>query len=52
MFNKGSQPTITELAVEWADSVIELADSTADSGANPLKNGLWVWAFRPILCLF
>ena len=45
MFDRGSRPTITESAVESADSISEVADSTADSATNPLKIGLWVWAF-------
>ena len=31
--------------LESADSELELADSTADSAANPLRNGLKVRAF-------
>ena len=34
-----------ESVVEWADSELESADSTADSATNPLEIGLWVWAF-------
>ena len=46
MFNMESWSTITESAVELADSNPESADSTTDSAANPLKIGLWVWALR------
>ena len=46
MFNTGSRPTITKSVVESADSGIESANSTADSAANPLKIGLWVWALK------
>ena len=46
MFDRESQPTMTESVVEWADSGIEAADSTADYAENPLKIGLWVWAFK------
>ena len=38
MFDRESRRTITE-------SVVESADSTTDSAKNPLKIGLWVWAF-------
>ena len=37
MFDTGSRPTITKSVVESTDSGIELADSNADSAANPLK---------------
>ena len=48
MFNTGSWLTITKSVVEAADSGIESANSTADSAANPLKIGLWVWAFSKV----
>ena len=45
IFDMESQSTIVKSVVESADSGIESADSTADSATNPLKIGLWVWAF-------
>ena len=44
MFNRESQPIITESVVESADSVVESADSTANFTADPVKIGLWVRA--------
>ena len=49
MYDRGSLPIITELVVESADSVIGSADSTTDFTADPVKIGLWVWAFG-IIC--
>ena len=51
MFNTGSRLTITKSVVEsdvsgleLADSVVESADSTTDSAADPVKISLWVQA--------
>ena len=49
MYDRGSLPIITELVVESADSVVGSADSTTDFTADPVKIGLWVWAFG-IIC--
>ena len=46
MFDRESQPTITESVEESADSEVESADSTTDSVKNPLEIRLWVWAFN------
>ena len=45
MLNRWSRPIIPESVVGSADSVVELADSTADFTADPVKMGLWVRAF-------
>ena len=45
MFDLGSRPTIIKSEVESAASGLELADSSADFNADPLKLGVWVWAF-------
>ena len=45
MFNRESQPIITELVVESADSKIELADSSADSSPDLARIGVWVREF-------
>ena len=44
MFNRGSRPTITESVVESADSVVELAVSTAHSSPDLVRIGEWVRA--------
>ena len=45
MFNRENQPTITESLVQLDDSVVQSADSTADSSPDLSRIGLWVWAF-------
>ena len=45
MFNTGSWPTIMKSVVESADSGLESACSSADSFADPAKDGVWVRAF-------
>ena len=45
MFNRESQPTITELVVQLSDSEVESGDSTADSDSYLARIGVWVWAF-------
>ena len=45
MFDRGSQPTITEPVVESGDSALGSSVSTTDSTADPVKIGLWVCAF-------
>ena len=44
MFNTGSQPTITKLVVDSADSGIELADSSAGCCPDLARIGVWVRA--------
>ena len=46
MFDRGSWPTITESVVQSADSVVQLADSTADSSSDLARIGVWVLAVR------
>ena len=53
MFDRESRPIISQSVVESADSVVgsadsvvESANSTADFTGDPVKIGLWVWAFR------
>ena len=46
MLNRESQPTLTEWDVESADSTAELATSTTDSDADPVKIGLLIYALR------
>ena len=46
MFGMDSRPTIVKSVVESANSGIKSADSTTDSGANPLRIGLRVRALR------
>ena len=36
---------VGQFLVETADSAIESSDSTIDSAGDPVKIGLWVWAF-------
>ena len=44
MFNMGSQPTITKLVLKSADSVLESANSSTDSNADPKKKSVyWYW---------
>ena len=45
MFNTGSRLTITKSVVELANSGLELADSSADSNADPAKVSVWARAF-------
>ena len=46
MFNRESLPIITESVFESAVSVVELADSTADSSCDLARIGVWLRAFR------
>ena len=49
MFDRASQQTIIESAVESADSAVKSADSMANSSADSVKIGLWVRALKPFL---
>ena len=48
MFDRASRPTIIKSAIESPDGAVKLADSMADSSADPVKIGLWVRPLRPI----
>ena len=48
--HRGSQPTIIESGVESVNFAIVSAVSTTDSTADPVKIGLWVWAFIHVIC--
>ena len=50
MFDRQSWPTITESVVQSADSVVQSAYCSADSGSDLARIGVWVWAFsvKPI----
>ena len=50
MFNTGSRLTeIMKSKLELADLEEELADSSANSYADPAKIGVWVRAFSPLI---
>ena len=49
MFNTGSGLTGMKLALESADSGLELADYSTDSNTDSAKVGVWVRALKVIL---
>ena len=50
VFIIGSQWTLIRSLVESADSGLELADSSANSSADPAKVDVWVWALKIFVC--
>ena len=46
MFDMDSRPTITESVVESANSVVQSADSSVDSGPYLARISVWERAFR------